>query len=278
VAIFLSGVDPSITEAKWSKLFAMATQAEVTSGLEVTPTSTARQVSIAVGDAVAAGVLAESNAVELRTLAANATGNSRIDIVALQINWSGTQTTGGTIVVVQGSPASTPAAPALTQTPGVLWQVALARVLVRPNAGVLTSGDLLTAAPGGNKQLKVYRSTPDIGSSIAGSAVTPKTIGTINVPDPGWQWRPRIYASVRFVNLTSGFGRIDATLDGAELGEEAAGRSTTGNDMPARLHYIGNARTGQCTVRLRMLPGGSPSGSLVTASAFAAFTVEVTPV
>ena len=152
MAITVYGVDPAINEPEWSKLFAdslSGAQARevVASGFSPSVATGVRLISVPAGRAAAAGVLAESDATATVSLAENTGSNSRIDLVCLQIDWAGTASTGGTLVAVQGAPAATPVAPALTRNAGSLWQVPLMEVLVRPGVGQIAAGDATVVAP-----------------------------------------------------------------------------------------------------------------------------------
>ncbi|MGH3497859.1 MAG: hypothetical protein ACRDP1_10380, partial [Nocardioidaceae bacterium] len=118
----------------------------VDTGLAVSMGSGTRLLNVAAGTAAAAGVLFKSTATEPVTLAANGSGNSRLDLVYAQINWAaGT----GSIGALAGVPAPTPTLPMLTQTAGTTWQIPLASCLVRSGVVDLTAhpGDLVDARP-----------------------------------------------------------------------------------------------------------------------------------
>lgn len=151
MAITVYGVDPSIDELHWSLLLndlgnARAGSA-VSSGLSVGVATGTRLVSVAAGRSIQAGTLADMTATQTLTLAANGGSQPRISLVCLQVNWSGTSATAGTLVEVQGTPAASPVAPALTQNPGVLWQTPLAAVRVAAGAGQLTAANITDARP-----------------------------------------------------------------------------------------------------------------------------------
>lgn len=79
------------------------------------------------GRAIVHGTFYENSATETVAITPNASGNPRIDIVALEKDWTA-QTV--RITVVAGTPAGAPTPPSLTQTNGVLWQIPLAHVAV----------------------------------------------------------------------------------------------------------------------------------------------------
>lgn len=97
-------------------------------GLRVTATSpVSASVDVSIGSALVHGTFYMTDATVNLAIASNGTGNPRIDTVVLQKSWTN-QTV--RLAIVQGSPAATPAAPGLTQTDGVLWEIPLADIAV----------------------------------------------------------------------------------------------------------------------------------------------------
>lgn len=97
-------------------------------------------VSVAAGEARITGHDIVSDSAETVTLAAGHATYPRIDIVALEAN-DNTGVRTSRIVVVQGTPATSPTAPALTQT-DALWQEALCTVLVPAGATTLNNATI----------------------------------------------------------------------------------------------------------------------------------------
>lgn len=96
-------------------------------------------INIDSGGALLRGVLSWSNASQSVSFTANASGFSRIDRVVLQILWS-TQT--ASVVVLTGTPAASPAAPALTQTNGVKWEIPLCQVILTNGYTFIAEDDI----------------------------------------------------------------------------------------------------------------------------------------
>lgn len=97
-------------------------------GLLVTESSpAAASVTVSLGAALVHGSFYKSTANEVLPIAANSSGNPRIDSVVLTKLWA-TQTV--RLEVVQGTPAGSPVAPTLTKTDGFKWQFKLADVAV----------------------------------------------------------------------------------------------------------------------------------------------------
>jgi hypothetical protein len=281
MAVTVWGVDPSITEMEWSVLHRIADRGnwdEIVSDdaghLAPTAGGGTRQVSIAAGDAVAAGVLARSTSAVTTTHDANATGISRIDYVVLNISWAGTNTTGGTIVVVKGSTTSG-LPPTLTKTAGLTWQIPLARVTIASGAAVLSAGAVVDVRPLRRRVLR-YRSPPAGGQGILQGNTTPKNIATLDIPDPGWPYRLRVFAQVKFDDLVgNGFGVLDISLDGTSSVQDS--RPPDKNHGLVQLHWSSGVLSGEQLVRLRMVANATMTETLNTLSAYADFVVEVIP-
>lgn len=98
------------------------------------------QVLIHEGDALVNGYYYRNDASPAlqETIASNVSGNPRIDIVALEIDFTAQEVR---VFIVQGTPAGSPVAPTLTQS-GVIWQVALAHVAVADSFAVITDADI----------------------------------------------------------------------------------------------------------------------------------------
>lgn len=144
MAITTYGFDGTINEAQWAQLFGDAMSVApnrdgVVSGLVASPAAGARQVSVSAGRAVGPGVGAVSDAPVTVTLDAGTTGQGRVDLIALELNWS---TNTGTIKAVKGTPKGdeSEVAPTPTRNAGVLWQIPLATVEIGPTTGTLTAG------------------------------------------------------------------------------------------------------------------------------------------
>jgi hypothetical protein len=107
--------------------------------LEVYADSSGRQVKVKTGRAAVRGHWYESTAIETLTIAANASGNPRIDRVVLRLDPAANSVQ---LAVITGTPAGTPAAPALTLTDVGIWELPLARVAVANGAATITAGNV----------------------------------------------------------------------------------------------------------------------------------------
>lgn len=98
------------------------------------------QVRIREGNAFVNGYYYNNDAIpELAlTIAANASGNPRIDVIALEVDFTNQEVRA---IVVQGTPAGSPVAPSLTQD-AAAWQVALAHVTVANGFATIVDADI----------------------------------------------------------------------------------------------------------------------------------------
>lgn len=109
-------------------------------GLQVQATSPASSdIEVLPGACVIDGLLYLNDDTEELSIAANASGNPRIDTVIVRKDHTA-QT--ARLVVKQGTPAATPAPPALTQTAGSMWEVPLADIAVANGFLTLSDADI----------------------------------------------------------------------------------------------------------------------------------------
>ena len=180
MAITAVGFDGTITEAEWASF--MRHQGTVAdkhgvsgSGLVVSAAGGTRTASVSPGTAILPGLRINSDAAVSLTFAANAGSTNRVDAVVVQGNWS---TNTATIAVVAGS-STVP--PALTQNEGVLWQMPLAYVTVRPGVTTLLSSDIVSTVPYPRRRFSDQaRSTGDLNTGLITSADIPGM--SLNVP------------------------------------------------------------------------------------------------
>lgn len=135
-------VGGTTTDAQYAELFdhVIGTGVRDSAALAVTADSSGLNVKVAAGFAVVNGVAFNSTAVEPLTIAANTSGNPRIDTIVLRRDPSAGSIV--TLVVKQGSPGATPAPVTLTQSTTGVWEEALADVAVANNAATITSANV----------------------------------------------------------------------------------------------------------------------------------------
>lgn len=109
-------------------------------GLTVQQTGVASaNVQVTPGAAMVRGIFYELTATQQLTIAANGSGNPRIDTIILRASWA-LQTV--RLAVLQGTPAATPAAPSLTQTDGVQWEIPLADIAVANGFATIVNANI----------------------------------------------------------------------------------------------------------------------------------------
>lgn len=117
-------------------------------GLSVRANSpAAANVIISPGTALVHGTFYDNTADVTLAIAANSSGNTRIDTIILRKTWA-TQTI--RLVVLQGTPAGSPVPPALTQSDTVQWEIPLADITVVNGFTVINASDI--------RQRKIYLS------------------------------------------------------------------------------------------------------------------------
>lgn len=128
------GSEPEYLAADFADRFAMFFSNGVKAGTLAVSAGTGRDVNVAAGFANYNGYHIKNDAVLNLAIAANTSGLSRIDRIVAHFDLSTPENT--TIKVVQGTPASTPAAPTLATR-----QLSLAQVLVPNGATTVTVTD-----------------------------------------------------------------------------------------------------------------------------------------
>lgn len=106
----------------------LGTGTQPNEGLKVQAQSPATtSIDVLTGAALVQGIAYINTATEDFAIAANSSGNPRIDTIIVRVDYA-LQT--GRLAVLQGTPAASPVAPSLTQTPGVMWEIPLADIAV----------------------------------------------------------------------------------------------------------------------------------------------------
>src|SRR5690625_968708 len=259
MAITVSGMGPTITAQKWSELFYRAAEGgagEYVDGFKPTVATGTRKVTIAPGTAAVAGVLVESNSAI--TVELDNANNARWDAVVLELNWSA-MTASITSVRGVGSDVS----PALTKDAGNVWQIPLARVLMRAGVGQIDSDDLWDWRPT-RRQSRVFRpKVPNVQGFVKVNLVLQE------VPYPGFDYRLRMGAKVNFAWRESGYTELAISVNGENV---ASSRGPDNNAGPAVIPQVTTGRlTDAVNVRLNMWAheaGGQGAQSYETYSSF----------
>lgn len=139
---FDSGSGANVTEAQWSKMAQYWLNTGVIKGalndLQVYADSTGLQVKVKSGRAWIQGHFFESDAEEVLAIASADATNPRIDRVIIRLDWTANTVQ---LAVLQGNPAVTPVAPALTQNVS-RWEISLAQVRVNAVVSTIAAGNI----------------------------------------------------------------------------------------------------------------------------------------
>ncbi len=139
---FVGGGGTAVNEDQWSimaRAWAQSGVGDYANKLEVYGDSSGRQVKVKTGRACVRGHWYENTTEATVAIAANASGNPRIDRVVLRLDPSANSIV---LAVVQGTPAGSPSAPSLTQTDVATYELTLAQVAVANGASTITAGNV----------------------------------------------------------------------------------------------------------------------------------------
>jgi len=139
--------------------------------LRVTAQSPASNaVDVNLGSAVVQGKWYENTAVESFTISANGSGNPRIDTIILRADYTA-QTV--RLVLLTGTPAATPAAPTLTQTAGVTWEIPIADIEVANGFSTISQENIVNRQDWANvpNQISVVVTNADSVDLVPGEPV-----------------------------------------------------------------------------------------------------------
>lgn len=142
-----------------------------------------RTVQIAAGQALTCGVLTVETAPQQLQLAANTGAQVRYDLVVLRVLWGGLGASTAVYDIKQGI-VGAPSPPALTRTPGTLYEAPLAVVKMSPNTGQLTGSSVFPIVPHGGKGGPLHVSQ---GSWV--QLVDAQTGAELITDHNGWRYR-----------------------------------------------------------------------------------------
>lgn len=221
----------------WSQNVLLATKAE-SGPLEGTGTSpdiglTVQQtgpasssIQITPGAALVYGGLYElSGTPPTYVISANVSGNPRIDTVILRKDWT-TQTI--RLAVLTGTPAGSPVAPTLTQTPATRWEIPLADIAVASGFVTITdanitprrawaniAGNIFLLDVLNNSGALLQAGDVVVWDSSADRAV--KTSTTIGDPDLAGVWQSRTAAGSYGRVLVQGIAKVNCSAGVSRL-------------------------------------------------------------
>lgn len=117
---------------------------------QVAPTSS---IDVLSGSALVQGIAYINTATVAFVIAANSSGNPRIDTVVLRADYA-LQTV--RLAVKQGTPAASPAVPTLTQSVSTLWEIPLADIAVANGFATITDANITPRVEWANASPGVY--------------------------------------------------------------------------------------------------------------------------
>lgn len=130
-----------VYQAQWSSMLKSVISDGAALAADLLPfgDSTGMQVKVPAGSGWVQGFFYNNSATKVLAIGANSSGNPRIDLVVLSCD-----EVAGTItaIILAGTPAPSPVAPALTQVVGGTWQISLASVAVANGAATITAGNV----------------------------------------------------------------------------------------------------------------------------------------
>ncbi|MFK0231211.1 hypothetical protein ACIQUL_36205 [Streptomyces sp. NPDC090303] len=140
------GGQQMVSQAQWQRLARLFAKDRVDYRLEVgnldsmsLPLSASvvngTSVSVAPGRALVGGFYYELTATSTVNITPNTGATGRLDLIVLRASLAASSVT---LAVIQGQPAATPKAPALTRSYGGVWEMPLYQVAVPANGGALS--------------------------------------------------------------------------------------------------------------------------------------------
>lgn len=144
---FDSGAGANVGEDQWAEMASQWMPTGVIGGLqnELAVSQHAgganKSVDVATGNAWVVGFFYDSDAVENLAIADNSSGNPRIDLIVLRRS---TIANSIILAVLTGTPAVSPAAPALTQNTAV-WEIAIGQIAVANGFATIVTANITDA-------------------------------------------------------------------------------------------------------------------------------------
>lgn len=187
---------PILTESQWSSIaqnwLGTGVVKSQLNELSVYADSTGMQVKVQSGQAYLKGVFFQSDAEEALAISTADASNPRIDRVILRLDWA---TDSLKLAVLQGTPAASPTAPAVTQNTS-RWEISLAQIAV--GAGVTT-----IAAGNVTDERRFTKNASSIQSNF-----------TSIVGQNGWAWPSSGYEQPQYLLDEMGFVHFKGVLGG----------------------------------------------------------------
>lgn len=185
----------------------------------------ANTVRTATGGAMVDGVPYQNDAnVDTNIPSAVGGGNTRIDRLVLRTNWDNAVRT-TRITRIAGTDAATPTAPAITQTPGTMYDIMLCQVLVDTSGAVTVTDERVFAKPGAN--------------TIVTAAITDDAVTAAKIADGAIDAAAKLADDVVTAAKIAD-GAIDAT---AKMAADIVDDTIVGNRVPQFYRRQGGSAT-----------------------------------
>jgi hypothetical protein len=265
MAISVYGVSPSIGEAEWAILHQIEARGgwhevvDAAADFAVTAGGGTRQLNVAGGSMAVCGTLVQSSGSLSVNSGANAAGNPRIDQLVLQIDWSGTTATAGTLQVVAGTPAASPVAATLTRVAGTMWQVKLAEITVTPGQTAFTNAQIRSCVPQ-RRGPAVYKAATITSATITAAQGDEEITAAITVADPGWPYKIAVSGRYSFGQIAAGRTNLRITLDDVTFAQSSAGAANDSDAIVPAEWSVADL-TGVHVVKTIASPSGGSSGT-----------------
>ena len=183
--------DVKMAQLQWAAQTADSFEG-VISGFVARPSTTTPRTVVLSGPGIAYACFVRADADADMSITHDAvTSGTRLDTAVLQFDWSNKTVS---LAAVKGSASS---APALTRTPGGLWQMPLYSTPVTPSTGLFAAGDLIPRKPIPRRP-RIFRAADWVSKRIPASAPGGTDITTLAFGDPGWPYLLRIVARQSF--------------------------------------------------------------------------------
>lgn len=176
-----------------------------------TPASTI--IDVLSGSALVQGVLYINTGTVSFTVAANASGNPRIDLIVVQLDYTLQITR---LALKQGTPAATPVPPTLTQTVGVMWEIPIGEIAIANGFVTLAQSTItprhewVNAAPGVYLDNIVNNSGADLqtGDVVIWDSTADRAVTITNPVSNPWRDEPKTAGVWVGRTANGGYGRM----------------------------------------------------------------------
>lgn len=202
--------------------------------LQVYANSSGRQVYVRTGRAAVRGHYYSSGAEEALTLAANGSGNPRIDRVVLRLDPAANSVL---LAVKQGTPAGSPSAPALTQTDTGVWELPLARVTVANGAATISAGNVTDE--------RVFTAPPPILTTSGNRPASPLAQQVILEADTG-AWK--MWDGAAWIDVADSTARAAANAAQTAANNAQIAANNANGNANGRVSKSGDTINGSMTV------------------------------